>query len=114
MDVVSANFLTTGEFAADTSLGTLPGSGFIQSVATSANVPAKFLWVLISCGVVMLVIAAAMKFLKNIVLACVIGGIVLTGFSVPAVGVYPIWVVFFYAVIAIVVVIIGRRFGVSV
>ena len=114
MDVVSANFLTTGEFAADTSLGTLPGSGFIQSVATSANVPAKFLWVLISCGVVMLVIAAAMKFLKNIVLACVIGGIVLAGFSVPAVGVYPIWVVFFYAVIAIVVVIIGRRFGVSV
>ena len=114
MDVVSANYLTTGQFAADTSLGTLPGSGFIQSVATSANVPAKFLWVLISCGVVMLVIGAAMKFLKNSVLACLIGGIVLTGFSVPAVGVYPIWVVFFYAVIAIVVVIIGRRFGVSV
>ena len=114
MDVVSANYLTTGQFAADTSLGTLPGSGFINSAAASANIPAKFLWVLISCGVVMLVIGAAMKFLKNIVLACVIGGIVLTGFAVPAVGVYPMWVVFFYAVIATVVVIIGRRFGVSV
>ena len=43
-----------------------------------------------------------------------IGGIVLTGFSVPAVGVFPIWVVFFFAVVATVVVIIGKRLGVSV
>ena len=112
VDVVSANM--TGNFASDTAIGTLPGSAFIQGVATSANIPAKFIWVLIACGLVILVMGAAMKFLKNMVLASVIGGIVLTGFSVPAVGVFPIWVVFFFAVVATVVVIIGKRLGVSV
>ena len=112
VDVVSANM--TGNFASDTAVGTLPGSAFIQGVATSANIPAKFIWVLIACGLVILVMGAAMKFLKNMVLASVIGGIVLTGFSVPAVGVFPIWVVFFFAVVATVVVIIGKRLGVSV
>ena len=60
------------------------------------------------------VLALVMKYLKNILVAALMGGIVLAGFTVPAVGIFPIWVLFFYTIIAGAVVIIGNRWGISV
>jgi len=105
----------SGTFAGTTTVGTnLPGGAFLAEMAAQQNVPVSFFWAIIAAGITIAVLALVMKYLKNILIAALMGGIVLAGFTVPAVGIFPIWVLFFYTIIAGAVVIIGNRWGISV
>jgi hypothetical protein len=104
-----------GTFAGTTTVGTnLPGGAFLAEMAAQQNVPVSFFWAIIAAGLTIAVLALVMKYLRNILVAALMGGIVLAGFTVPAVGIFPIWVLFFYTIIAGAVVIIGNRWGISV
>lgn len=103
----------TGTFAGDTTIGAgLPGGDFLGSIAARDNLPVSFVWSIIAAGLVICTIAACMKYLKNILIASLAGGIVLAAFTVPAVGIFPIWVLFFYAIVATTTVVVTNKTGV--
>ena len=105
----------TGTFAGTTTVGVnLPGGPFLAEMAAQQNVPVSFFWAIIAAGLTIATLAISMKFLRNILISALMGGIVLSGFTVPAVGIFPIWVLFFYTIIAASVVIIGNKWGISI
>ena len=112
---VAVSIASTTIFAATTTIGAgLPGGAFLASVASDANVPVAFLWIMVGVGMVVLSIVLVQGAIKNILYAVVAGGVVVTAFATPAVGVFPVWGIMFYAILGGVAVIIGRRLGVSV
>jgi len=111
-DVIT-DFNPTGTFAGDTTIGTgLPGGDFLGSIATRDNLPISFVWSLIAAGLVICTIAAGMKYLKSILVASLAGGVVLAAFTVPGVGIFPLWVLFFYAIVATTTVVVTNKTGV--
>ena len=102
------------KFSGTTTIGTnLPGGTFLQTMATQGNIPITFLWVLIACALTVVTIAVVLKTTGNFTLSLIMGGIILGVFCVPSFGIFPLWVVFVYAIFGSVIVILNAR-GVSV
>lgn len=97
-------------FSGTTTIGTnLPAGGFLQSMATQANIPVTFLWVLIACGLTITALGVVLKTTNNFTLAVILSSITLGVFCVPAFGIFPLWVVFVYAIFGAVVIIFNSK-----
>ena len=91
----------------------LPFSDLIESVATTGDVPEKFLWVMLGFSGAVLALVVVQWFTQNILLAVIGGGVVLTMLTTPSVGISVVWVLIFYGLVAGAVVLIGKRLSLS-
>jgi hypothetical protein len=88
----------------------LPGGVFISRVATDANLPAEFYWLIIASFLSLAAFVGVQLTMKNLWWSVVAGGVVLTAFTAPTVGIWSVWAIMFYGIMSGLVLIVGDRF----
>ena len=88
----------------------LPGGVFISGVATDANLPAEFYWLIIAAFLSLAAFVGVQLTMKNLWWSVIAGGVVLTAFSAPTVGILAVWAIMFYGIMSGLVLIVGDRF----
>ena len=91
----------------------LPGSVFIAGIATDTNLPQAFFWLMIAGFLSIVTFIGVQLAMRNLLWSVVAGGIVLTAFAAPTVGVTAVWVLMFYGIMSGVVLIVGDRIQAS-
>ncbi len=91
----------------------LPGGVFIAGIATDTNLPQAFFWLIIAAFLSLVTFIAVQLAMRNLLWSVVAGGIVLTAFAAPTVGVTAVWVLMFYGIMSGVVLIVGDRIQAS-
>ena len=90
--------------------GGLPLIGFaVDHASKAADIPALFLWTLISTGIAFAAMVFTHRATGNIAVSVIAGGLVLVLMTAPAVRLGAVWVVMVYSLIASTPVIIGPR-----
>ncbi len=90
----------------------LPGSSLVNVLANQARIPAQALWIVFGFGLAIAALVFTQRFLDNIAISSIVGGIVLMAVASPTVGIASIWALLVYSLMSGVVVVIGKRISI--
>ena len=112
-DVVAVNAANAAFASSSAPVTGLPGGVFIAGIATDTNLPQAFFWLIISAFMTLVTFIGTYLAMRNLLWAVLAGGVVLTAFAAPTVGVTAVWVLMFYGIMSGLVLIVGDRIQAS-